>query len=244
LTGFSGVIAAGRRNPRSTVLNLASAAGLHGDSRKDRPGHSGHIRKVKAKMEQQNLKAIFIDHIRDLYDAEKQLLKALPKLAKAAASQDLKTALSSHLEETQNQVSRLEEVFRLAGTAARGKTCKGMKGLIEEGNEAVQEHNEGMFRDLAIIAGGQKVEHYEMSAYGTARAMAEQLEIDKAAELLRQTEDEEKNADSTLTDIAMALYQESGEEREGEVGGREEEEMAGARGASRSGSPKVRKAGS
>lgn len=194
-------------------------------------------------MEQQNLKGIFIEHIRDLYDAEKQIVKALPKLAKAAASDDLKAALQNHLEETQNQVMRLEEVFKLAGVAARGKTCKGMKGLIEEGNEAVQEHDEGMFRDLAVIAGGQKVEHYEISAYGTARSMAEQLGIDKAAELLRQTEDEEKNADATLTEIAMALYEESGAE-EGEGAGTEEEEMSGAGSGSRGGSPKVRKAGS
>jgi ferritin-like metal-binding protein YciE len=158
-------------------------------------------------MNQDALQEVFVEHIRDIYDAEKQLVKALPKLAKAAQSEELGEALRNHLEETQGHVSRLEEVFGIVGIAAKGKPCKGMKGLIAEGSEAIQEHDKGLLRDLAIIAGGQKVEHYEMSAYGTAKAMAEQLGLNDAVELLRQTEDEEKQADHKLTEVASGVYQ-------------------------------------
>lgn len=184
-------------------------------------------------MNQEALKKLFVEQIRDIYDAEKQLVRALPKLAKAAASEELAEALRTHLEETQNQVSRLEEVFGTVGVAVKGKPCKGMKGLIEEGNEAVQEEEESSIRDLAIIAGAQKVEHYEISAYGTARTLAEQLGIDEATELLQQTEDEEKEADANLTKVAMTLYESSDEEDEGEEADREEE--TASVGASRSG---------
>jgi len=155
-------------------------------------------------------------------------VKALPKLAKAAASEQLAEGLRSHLEETQNHVARLEQIFELAGVAARGKPCKAMKGLIEEGNEAVQEEEKGSIRDLAIIAGCQKVEHYEMSGYGTTRTLAEQVGNDEAVELLQQTEDEEKAADEKLTEVATALYESAGDESEGE-----EEEMFSATGSTR-----------
>lgn len=181
-------------------------------------------------MNQEMLREVFVEHIRDLYDAEKQLVKALPKLAKASDSEELAEALRTHLEETQNHVTRLENVFKVVGAPAKGKACKGMHGLIEEGNEAVQEHEEGPLRDLAIIAGGQKVEHYEMSAYGTARTMAEQLGLNEAVELLQQTEDEEENADATLTKVASALYQSSADEDEGE----EVQEKTQAMGSTRS----------
>lgn len=196
-------------------------------------------------MEQESLKEVLIEHLRDLYDAEKQIVKALPKLAKAAESEELAEALRNHLEETQNQVSRLEEVFKIAGVAARGKSCKGMKGLLEEGNEAVQEHEEGSLRDLAIIAGCQKVEHYEMSAYGTARALAGQLGLDKAVRLLQQTEDEEKKADATLTEVTTSVI-EADDQQEGEEMEAQEEETVSARGGNsrRGTSPKVRRAGS
>src|SRR5579872_4177974 len=157
-------------------------------------------------MQQETLRELFVEQIRDLYDAEKQLVKTLPKLAKAAESEELAEALKSHLEETQNQVSRLEEIFQEVGVPARGKTCKGMKGLLEEGGEAVQEEDEGALRDLAIIAGGQRVEHYEISAYGTARTLAEKIGMNRAAQLLQQTEDEEREADNKLTEVAMSLY--------------------------------------
>jgi ferritin-like metal-binding protein YciE len=166
-------------------------------------------------MEQETLQNLFVEQIRDLYDAEKQLVKALPKLAKAADSEELAEAIRNHLQETQNHVSRLEQVFGTVGVGAKGKPCKAMKGLIEEGNEAIQEEEDGALRDLAIIAGAQKVEHYEMSGYGTVRTLAEHLGLNEAVELLQQTEDEEKEADAKLTEVAMSLYASSGEEENG-----------------------------
>ena len=162
-------------------------------------------------MNQATIQKLFVEQIRDIYDAEKQLVKALPDLAAAAESTELGNALRKHLQETQNQVRRLEEVFSLAGVAPKGKTCKGMKGLIEEGSEAAAEQK-GPVRDLAIIAGAQRVEHYEISAYGTARTLAEELDMNDAVKLLQETEDEEKNADETLTTIALRLI--DGEESE------------------------------
>ena len=157
------------------------------------------------------LRALFIDHIRDLYDAEKQLTKALPKLAKAADSEELSNAISEHLEQTRDHVSRLEKVFATVDTPAKGKSCKAMKGLVEEGSEAITEYKgEGPLSDLAMIAAAQKVEHYEVSAYGTARTMAEQLGNAEAARLLQETEKEERKADETLTKIALSLYESVG----------------------------------
>jgi len=157
-------------------------------------------------MNQETLQELFVEQLRDVYDAEKQLVKALPKLAKEADSKELSEALSQHLNETQTHVSRLEEVFKSLGMTAKSKTCKGMKGLLEEGSEAIQEQDKGPLRDLALIAGCQKVEHYEISAYGTIRTFAENLGLDDAVELLQQTEDEEKEADEKLTEVAETLF--------------------------------------
>lgn len=157
-------------------------------------------------MDQETLQECLVAHIRDIYDAEKQLTKALPKMAKAASSEELETAFRDHLAETQGQVERLDKVFEALGVAAKGKPCKGMKGLIEEGGEAIEEE-EGPIRDLALIAAAQKVEHYEISAYGTARTLAEQIGNDEAVQLLQETEEEEKAADSKLTEIAMSIYE-------------------------------------
>ncbi|HWF08840.1 MAG TPA: ferritin-like domain-containing protein [Bryobacteraceae bacterium] len=168
-------------------------------------------------MDQETMQQLFVEQIRDLYDAEKQIVRALPKLAKAAESEELTEALNSHLEETKNHVSRLEKVFQLIGANAKGKPCKGMKGLLEEGNEAVEQEDEGQLRDLAIIAGCQKVEHYEMSAYGTVRTIAEQMDKQDVVQLLQETEDEEKEADEKLTEVATNIYEaadEGGEEGE------------------------------
>src|SRR5277367_6404625 len=133
-------------------------------------------------MDQNNLRELFIENIRDLYDAEKRLTKALPKIAKAAKSEELAEAIRHHLVETQEHVTRLEEVFRMMETAVKGKTCKAMMGLIEEGSEVLKEHaDDGSMSDLAVIAAAQKVEHYELSGYGTARTMAERLGETEAA---------------------------------------------------------------
>ncbi len=149
-------------------------------------------------------------------------------MAKAANSEELADAIRHHLEETQEHVSRLEEVFQMMETPARAKTCKAMKGLIEEGSETAEEHagDDEILSDLAVIAAAQKVEHYELSGYGTARTIAEQLGETDAAKLLRQTEDEEAKADQTLGQIAMTLYESMGESPEEEE---EEPEMVGAR---------------
>jgi|SRR5690348_12487337 len=171
------------------------------------------------------LEDLLVDQVRDLYDAEKQLVKALPKMAKAASSDELQQAIQNHLEETKNQVSRLERVFEELDAPAKGKPCKGMKGLVEEGGEVMDEDAEEPLSDLAIIAAAQRVEHYEISAYGTARAIAQQIGQDTVASLLEETEDEEKAADSKLNDIASELMGQAKNGRGEMEGGEGEEEV-------------------
>jgi ferritin-like metal-binding protein YciE len=151
-----------------------------------------------------NMEDLFLHELRDLYSAEKQLTKALPKMAKAAGSDNLREAFESHLEETQGHVERLERIFEELGKAGRGVTCKAMQGLIEEGSEALELDTDDAIRDAAIIAAAQKVEHYEMAGYGTVRTFAELLGHDAAARLLQETLDEEKAADEKLTDLAQS----------------------------------------
>ena len=150
------------------------------------------------------LRDAFVDEVRDMYNAEKQLLKALPKLAKAASSDELREALESHLEETQGQVARLETVFELLDEKPRGKHCAGMAGIIEEGSDMLQEDFEGAVMDACIIAAGQRAEHYEMAAYGTSIAWAQALGLTEVAELLTETLEEEKAADLKLSAMAEA----------------------------------------
>ena len=164
---------------------------------------------------------LLVDQIRDLYDAEKQLVRALPKMAKAASSDELRQAIEDHLEETTNQVQRLEQAFEQLEKTAKGKTCKAMKGLIEEGGEVIEEDSEEPINDLALIAAAQRVEHYEISAYGTAKAMAKHIGENQVASLLEETEDEEKAADKKLTEIAMDLMQDA----TSRGGGEEDEEI-------------------
>jgi len=159
-------------------------------------------------MSAENLNELFVEEVRDIYDAEKQLVKALPKMAKAADSEELRAAFEEHLEITKAHVSRLEEVFKLLSTAARGKTCEGMKGLIEEGSKAIEEMD-GTVLDAALIASAQKVEHYEIATYGTLATFAEVLGMDEAKDLLGQTLDEEKEADEKLTQIAGQINPEA-----------------------------------
>lgn len=175
-------------------------------------------------MTKDTLHELLVEQLRDMYDAEKQLVKALPKMAKNAESEDLADAFRSHLGETETQVTRLEEAFGIMGIPAKGKSCKAMKGLLEEGNEAMKEDEKGEMRDLAMIAAAQRVEHYEISAYGTARTLAEQLELDEVAELLQQTEDEEKQADEKLTECAVAIYETVEDEDESDEEGEDEEQ--------------------
>ena len=170
-------------------------------------------------MAAENLHELFVDELRDIYDAEKQLTKALPKMAKAADSEELRAGFEEHLEITRMQVNRLEEVFRSLGIAARGKPCEGMKGLIEEGQEMMQELEQGATLDAALIASAQKVEHYEIASYGTLATFAEILGMQDAKDLLGQTLEEEKEADERLTQVAGQINFEAEAE-----GGEEEEE--------------------
>lgn len=151
---------------------------------------------------------LFVDQLKDMYNAEKQIVRALPKMARAAHSPELRSALEEHLEITQEQVSRLEEVFETMGHRAAGKTCKGMQGLIEEGQEIVEEDLAPDVRDAGMIAAAQKVEHYEIAAYGTLRTLAQMKGDQRVAELLQQTLDEEYEADKRLTRLAESSVNE------------------------------------
>jgi len=150
------------------------------------------------------LKSLLIDELRDIYHAERQLVRALPKLAKAATSPDLREALESHLAETEEQVSRVEQAFELLNESAKTKTCAGMMGIVEEGSELIKEGDKGAALDAGIIAGAQRAEHYEMAAYGSLMAWARALGHDDVAELLSASLEEEKAADKKLTELAEA----------------------------------------
>jgi len=149
------------------------------------------------------LEDLLAHELKDLYSAEKQILKALPKMMKAATSEDLKEALENHLTETEEQVSRLDEIFKKLDLPTRVPKCAAMEGLIEEGKEILEEEMEDIVRDAAIIAACQRVEHYEMAGYGCARTFAQQCGHQEIADLLQETLDEEKAADEKLTQIAM-----------------------------------------
>jgi ferritin-like metal-binding protein YciE len=151
------------------------------------------------------LQELFVDELKDLYSAEKQITRALPKLAKAATSEELKQAFLTHLEETQGQIQRLEQIFQELGKSPKGKTCVGMKGVLEEGTEIVEDTEKGPVRDAGLISAGQRVEHYEMAGYGSARAFAKLLGLANIASLLEQTLLEEGAADKKLSGISKVV---------------------------------------
>ena len=146
-----------------------------------------------------SLHTFFVNELKDAYNAEKQLVTALPRMAKAASSPDLENAFTSHLEETKGHVERLEQIFGMLDLPVRGKKCKGMEGLLEEGKEILQDEGEDSVIDAALIAAAQRVEHYEIAAYGCLRTYAELLGHSKAVELITETLDEEEAADKKLT---------------------------------------------
>lgn len=152
-----------------------------------------------------SFETLFIEELRDIYNAENQLLKALPKMAKAASSEDLRQAFEEHLQQTEGHVERLDEIFEKLDKKPTGKTCKAMKGLIEEGSEIIKEDGEEHVIDAGLIAAAQKVEHYEIASYGTVRTWAEMLGAEDAAELLQQTLDEEGETDKRLTELAEEI---------------------------------------
>lgn len=155
-------------------------------------------------MKMTTLQDLFVHELKDLLSAEKQLIKALPKMARAATNEKLQSAFESHLAETENQVARLEEIFSELDIPTRGAKCEAMKGLIEEGKEILEEEMEDDVRDAALICAAQRVEHYEIAAYGCARTFAEQLGHEQAARLLQQSLEEEASADQKLTQIATS----------------------------------------
>jgi len=167
------------------------------------------------KMNLENLKQVYVDELKDAYDFEHQILDALPKMEEAASSPELKRAFQEHRRETENQVRRLEQVFNHLGRDAERKTCKGMKGLIAEGEDFVKARGDGAAIDAALISGAQRVEHYEMAVYGTLRTYARALGHEEQATLLQQNLSEEKAADEKLTGLA-----ESGINVEAAVGAR------------------------
>jgi ferritin-like metal-binding protein YciE len=156
-------------------------------------------------MKLDTLRKLYIEELRDLYNAENQLVKALPKMAKGASSDELKQALEDHLEQTEGHVERLEEIFEGLDESPKGKTCEAMKGLVEEGSEILEEDGEDSVLDAGIIAAAQKVEHYEIASYGTVRTWAKLLGEDEAAELLQETLDEEGEADKLLNQLAQEI---------------------------------------
>jgi ferritin-like metal-binding protein YciE len=150
----------------------------------------------------ESLNELLVEQLRDLYDAENQLIKALPKMAEGANSEELREAIEEHLEQTKGHARRIETVFENLGERAKAKKCKGMEGLIKEGSETLEEDMDPDVKDAAIIAAAQRVEHYEIAGYGTARTMANLLGEREAASLLEETLNEEKQADSKLTELA------------------------------------------
>jgi ferritin-like metal-binding protein YciE len=156
-------------------------------------------------MELESLRDLYIDELKDLYSAETQLLKALPKMAKAATAKPLKSGFEKHLKQTQGHVKRLEQVLKGLGVSPGGKKCKAMEGLIAEGNEVISENAEPEVRDAALIAAAQRVEHYEMAGYGCVQTYAELLGNKKAAKTLQKTLDEEGATDKTLTLLARKI---------------------------------------
>lgn len=156
-----------------------------------------------------SLRELLVDELKDLHNAENQLIRALPKMARAASHDELRAGFEEHLEQTRDHVDRLERCFKLLGEKAKGKTCHAMKGLVEEGQEAIDEKAPDALRDAKLIGAAQRVEHYEIAAYGTARAFAQTLGETKVADLLQETLDEEGDTDKRLTALAETINEEA-----------------------------------
>ncbi len=183
------------------------------------------------------MQELFIEELRDMYHAEKQLARALPKLAKAANSEQLRTAFQEHTEQTKGQIERLQQVFESIGSPARAKRCEAMEGLVEEAQEMLDEDISDELLDVALIASAQKVEHYEIAGYGTLRTLAQQLGHNEAAKLLEETLNEEKQTDELLNKIALGEVnktamqaEESEDEEEMEIAGGSRSKSSGSRG--------------
>jgi ferritin-like metal-binding protein YciE len=192
-----------KRNTRKSSSSssrsaIARSSRARGESR-------GQFSEYESQSQENELHELFLEELADIYNAEQQLTKALPKMARAAQSDELRDAFESHLQETENQISRLEQAVEALGESMKRKVCKAMKGLIEEGSEMMQEKKGSPSIDAALIAGAQKVEHYEIASYGTLCAWAKQMGHNEALELLHETLEEEKQTDEKLTSIAENL---------------------------------------
>src|SRR5215467_12302853 len=169
-------------------------------------------------MRKGSIRQLYMDELKDLYNAETQLTKALPKMAKASSNAELRQAFEEHLRQTSEHVSRLEQIFEMLDESPSGKKCLGMEGLVKEGSETMQEKYEDPVMDAAIIGAAQRVEHYEIAGYGTVKAFAELLGENEHVSLIEQTLEEEKQADEKLTQLAESINSEAGQ-------GEEEEEV-------------------
>jgi len=179
--------------------------------------NGSHSTRSRSKTSKETLENIFEETLKDIYWAEKHLTKALAKMSKAAYNEELKDAFDGHLEETEMQIGKLEKCFELMGKKAAAKKCEAMEGLIKEGEQQIEEHDEGHPRDAALIGAAQKVEHYEISAYGTLRTMANVLGMTQCAEILEEIKDEEAQTDVKLTELAEKINQLACEVDEEEV---------------------------
>ena len=162
-------------------------------------------------MPEQGLKDLYIEELKDLYNAENQLVKALPKMAKTASSDELRQGFEEHLEQTRGHVQRLEQIFESLGESPKGKKCAGMEGLVKEGSEVMEEDFEGALRDAALIGAAQRVEHYEIAAYGTVSEFAKLLGEREHVSLLEETLQEEKETDEKLTTLAQEINPQANE---------------------------------
>jgi len=167
-------------------------------------------------MTNQGLKELYVDELKDLYNAEHQLVRALPKLAKAVSSEELRQGIEEHLEQTKSHVQRLEQIFESLDESPKGKKCAGMEGLVKEGSEIMDEDFEGALMDAALIGAAQRVEHYEIAAYGTVAEFAQILGESEHASLLNETLEEEKRADEKLTQLAKEINPQANEGAESE----------------------------
>lgn len=174
-------------------------------------------------MKMETLQELYVEQLKDVYDAENQILKALPKMAKTATHEELKAAFEQHLEQTQEHVSRLEQIFEELGEKSKGKKCEAMKGLIEEGKQMMEEDADEDVMDAGLICAAQKIEHYEIATYGCLRTYAEMLGFDDQADLLQETLDEEKDTDDNLTELAVSVINVEAEDSEDDMEEEEEE---------------------
>jgi ferritin-like metal-binding protein YciE len=179
-------------------------------------------------MPNDSFKELYVEELKDLYSAENQLVKALPKMAKAASSYELRQGFEEHLEQTKGHMQRLEKVFQALEESPKGKKCEGMEGLIEEGAEVMEEDFEGSLMDAALIGAAQRVEHYEIAAYGTVCAFAKELGETEQASLLTKTLEEEKETDEKLTELAQQINAQAneGEEPKEEATGKKKSRRA------------------